>query len=321
MKDACKYSLADFQGLMSKFPELKNSTQKDSEELFMQFLKMEKSCMAEPMDFLKYQFYKMSPEQIREYVTRRQYEVLCNLYNDAHTARILKDKVLFMEHYGSFAEREFCLLSPKNWQEYLDLMERHRILLLKPRNGAYGRGIKIITPEDRRRAWEAAITQQYIAEEIIEQNKSFSTIHPESVNTVRILTVISSAKQAVVVAAAFRCGIGRSITDNGDGVFAAVDVNSGIVCTYGMTHFHEVYRQHPQSGIDFKGYKIPFWEKLVKRAKDAALLYPRLRLVNWDWTLDSEGKWVLIEGNTEGGIGPCQESLHKGLKREIMRNF
>lgn len=321
MKNVCKYSLADFQCLVSKFPELKNCTKEEGEALFKRFLQMEKSCMAEPMDFLKYQFYKMSPEQIKEYVTRRQYEVLCNLYNDAHTAEMLKDKAMFMEYYSPFVEREFCLLTPKNWQKYLDLMERRKMLLLKLRNGAYGKGIKIIIPEDRGQAWEAAVTQQYIAEEIIEQNKSLSTIHPESVNTVRILTVISSAKQAVVVAAAFRCGIGRSITDNGGGIFAAVDVNSGVVCTYGMTHFREVYRQHPQSGIDFKGYKIPFWEKLVKRAKDAALLYPQLRLVNWDWTLDSEGKWVLIEGNTEGGIGPCQESLHKGLKREIMRNI
>ncbi len=50
----------------------------------------------------------------------------------------------------------------------------------------------------------------------------------------------------------------------------------------------------------------------------AALVQPGLRLCCWDWAITSEGKFALLEGNVEGGLGLNQAALQKGLKEKVL---
>ena len=133
----------------------------------------------------------------------------------------------------------------------------------------------------------------------------------------RMLTVAPKGLKPHVLAAALRCGIGDMITDSGEGLFAAVDVNTGLICTDGVSHIGERYVTHPDTGIRFERYRVPLFDDLVQLVVGVASADAGLRLVNWDCALDTRGHWVLLEGNVNGGIGPCQEALGRGLKHEV----
>jgi hypothetical protein len=57
-----------------------------------------------------------------------------------------------------------------------------------------------------------------------------------------------------------------------------------------------LHERHPQTGVPFEGFDVPFWDEARRLVERAALAMLPLRTIGWDVALTDEGP-VLIEGN------------------------
>lgn len=287
------------------------------EDLYADFLRSAKATFAEPMDYLKYRFFSKSPDEQALYVTRRQYELLCDRLNARFDAAELTDKARFFRSYGRFAARRAVDPAVDGRAAFDEFCSTQREVVLKPRAGGYGRGIRLAATDDPDALWEACCADGCLAEELIVQHEALRALHPASVNCARVATAVSSCGEVRVLGVVLRVGRAGSLTDSGSGIFAPVDVSSGVAAGAAVDHFCGTYPEHPDTGLRFEGFQLPCWDELVARAEEAALCMPSLRLANWDWACDARKGWVLVEGNLGGGFGPCQEALGRGLAVEL----
>lgn len=305
--------------LARAFPSYREENREPDLQLYEIYREAERTQCAEPIDVLKYDFVGKDAKDRLEYLTRRQYEKLCRLVNDADSVMLVEDKATFAKTYRDYLGR--CVLSGDDFDEraFYDLCREACLLVAKPVRGAYGKGVQFIHPpfpatELRRECKEGRI----LIESAIEQNEALARLHPSSVNCVRVVTAIGASGLPKVVGAVLRCGRDGSVTDSGNGLFAGIRLLDGSVVTPFRSHFGECFEAHPDTGTAARAIIVPRWGDFLRRARAAAGVLSGLRLMNWDWALDRHGRWCLIEGNTAGGLGPCQEAFGRGFAREIM---
>lgn len=144
------------------------------------------------------------------------------------------------------------------------------------------------------------LSSDYVYQGVITQHPKMAELHPLSVNTLRIDTY-RTEEGAVSVASVFvRMGGNRSRTDNvsGGGCFAGVDLETGTLMRKAFVipeHGPCVLERHPDTGVIFHGFQIPFFREALLVAKRAAQATP-LAAIGWDVAIDPGGP-ILIEGN------------------------
>lgn len=139
-----------------------------------------------------------------------------------------------------------------------------------------------------------------ILEERIKQHQFLDSFNRDSLNTVRVVTLLRKDYHADVYLAVLRLGrMGFGIDNvSQGGLVVGIDLKEGILGEGSLyTKFgSNRYSEHPDSGVKFKGSKIPFWEEIKNMCCKAALVTPFCRSVGWDVALTPTGP-VLVEGN------------------------
>jgi hypothetical protein len=141
-------------------------------------------------------------------------------------------------------------------------------------------------------------------------HETIRAIYAGSVNTFRIITYrwkdeIHHCKILM------RIGKGGNYLDNAHagGMFIAVD-DDGKIHDVAFTEFNIRYEEHPDTGMRFKGYKIPLVAEALKSAIKMHELIPQVGIVNWDFTIYKDGSPVLIEANMKNGSIWLSEMAH-----------
>ena len=144
--------------------------------------------------------------------------------------------------------------------------------------------------------------KNFIVQKVISQHPALSAIHSESVNTMRIITILLDG-EVNILSACLRMGVGKSQVDN----FSQGGVGCGIqpdgrLCSVGYDRFGKKVLQHP-SGFHFEDCVIPNFNAVLDSVKKVALRVPQFGVASWDFALDETGTPVLIEYNVgQGGI-------------------
>jgi len=194
--------------------------------------------------------------------------------------------------------------------------------MFKSTGGAEGRGIQKLyfaTSEDAAVFFDSYIRKDsYIVEDVIVQDERMASLHRESVNTVRVPSIICKGEVKIFYPF-LRMGMGRAVVDsNGSGgIAASVDAETGIVYTKGLTKKGRWYLKHPDTGTQIVGFQIPDWNKLVNLAKEITPMVEGTRYIGWDFALTPKG-WIVVEGNALGGVCPMQGQDKVGRKKELL---
>ncbi|MBD5280218.1 MAG: hypothetical protein HDS35_06715 [Bacteroides sp.] len=207
--------------------------------------------------------------------------------------------------------------------------------ILKPIDGECGSGIfKLVAVDGNFRIGEVDTSihgiidkvdkNRYLVQKIVMQNSLMASLHPESLNTIRLVTIRNTNGEIVVFPSILRIGTGHSFVDNTSkgGIAVGVDLETGRLGEYGYykPEFGTRIKQHPDSGIIFSSFTIPFF----KEAKDQAIklhsMLPTVQSIGWDIAIDENGP-VFIEGNDNWEIngpqicnGPLKEKFYKLVK-------
>lgn len=157
-----------------------------------------------------------------------------------------------------------------------------------------GTGLEIKTLLDK-------LGADFSIQEPITCHRSISALHPESVNTLRVMTY-RWRDELRVLPMLMRIGCGKSAVDNAHagGVFIGVS-DQGLLAPSALTEFNERFTKHPDTGVVFDGYRIFGAEKVIGAARRMHATMPQVGIVSWDFTVDEDGEPLVIEANIRGG--------------------
>ena len=142
-----------------------------------------------------------------------------------------------------------------------------------------------------------------IIQEVVKQHETLSKIHPDSVNTLRMMSLFLDGK-TIILSSLLRMGAGGSHVDNGSsgGVFCGIN-EDGTLREHGHYTDGRICTRHP-GGTVFKGFKVVGYERCREIIQDvASRMATATRLISWDFAIGVDGEPILIELNlTYGGL-------------------
>lgn len=113
-------------------------------------------------------------------------------------------------------------------------------------------------------------------------------------------------------------GVGDSITDNAGagGIFASIDIESGIIKTDAKNYNNYHYLFHPSTGTKIIGFQLPHWDEARELITDMALNQLGTTLISWDIAFSYKG-WCMVEANDNGDWSLIQANSEVGRKDEL----
>lgn len=254
---------------------------------------------------------------------------------------VLADKyvcAMYCKAIGIAMPQTFGLISPE--EEYKDRIRfwlestQDNKLIIKPIYGMAGAGIVLaakVGEEIQVRSATASrslnqfvLADKSIVQEFIQQHAKMAAFSPASVNTVRIVTMLTRRGDAIVVNASLRAGVGSSFIDNFStgGVSAGVNRDTGKLKKYAFDHNWHRYESHPISGVVFDGFLIPSWEAVRKMAISVQKAIPFYRMLGLDIAINESGEPVLIEINGAPDLLGLEQKAGPLLKnRDVLAAF
>lgn len=283
----------------------------------------------EIQDYFQYEFYKLKSRERRRYMTFAKLRYTIRMCNDPRKREIFDDKALFNQRFGDFLLRDWLDVTTASFAQFQEFIVKHQVFFAKARVGMFGKnagrydaGIYRDCGEIRK-LFEQLRTKGCIIEQIIDQHSSLKKYNENSVNTLRVVTLISNDGKPKIMAGVLRVGRANKTADNfhHDGIAATIDIDTGIVNSPGIDREFKRYILHPDSGEQIIGFRIPFWERVKKVVIRAAMVVPEVGYIGWDVAVDADGNAQLIEGNYGADPDvtqmPCRDGKWLLFKREL----
>jgi len=279
-------------------------------------------------EYFKYGLEGKTPKQIEEFVGSRELRFWVSRFNDPDKRNIFSNKYDTYLTFKKYYKRQVIKAdNPEDEEPFKRFVLSHEKVSVKPLNGQSGAGVRWIQACDDGEAYKLFYQlmndypKGFVAEEPIEQCKDMKAFHPQSVNTLRITSILH--KDGVRIWHPFmRCGMGDAIVDNycTGGLMILIDPDTGVTQNC-IDNLGRPYETHPDTGKTLKGCQIPRWDEALELVRELARVVPKIRYVGWDLALTDTG-WVVVEGNSRPSMmqqGVNKEGYKKEFKRELRK--
>lgn len=268
----------------------------------------------------QYEFYKKNEEERDEYVSRLKMAYFYWRYAPGVAKAVFRNKTRFLQAFKDYIHRAWIYAPQASFEEFEQMVTNYDCIV-KPCDGKLGKGIfktyKDADHKDDRKLYESCVKDRMLVEQCIEACEELKAFHPQSLNTIRVVTIANKEK-ACVFSGVFRTGVGESVVDNSHkgGVSVQINVNDGVIETDGANTKGDRFVSHPDSGITFKGFVIPQWDKVVKACCEAAKKTEN-PITGWDVVVNNQGEVEFIEGNYGPDMDMMQTRYKTGAKKKI----
>jgi len=159
----------------------------------------------------------------------------------------------------------------------------------------------------------------FLLQERIEQHPEMSRLYPNSINTIRLVTIMGDAGPSLF-AASIRTGASGNTRDNWavGGLSGGIDLETGRLGRW--FDFKPGYGgrtdTHPDSGVVFGEFTVPMFDAAKRMALGLHSFLYGIQSVGWDMAITPGGP-VFIEGNDNWEITPHQ-IIDGGLRRRFL---
>ncbi len=225
--------------------------------------------------------------------------------NTPEAVERLKDKAGSLKLYADYVHRDWMEPAKTTAEEFAAFARRHGSYIVKPRTSGRGEGVYIsryISDDICKNEYKVLVEEDAIVEELIRQHDALNALYPDSVNTIRIASVLTD-DGVILLNSCMRIGNG-GVIDNfcQGGMTAQIDYETGKIETPAVDKEKNVYDKHPITGVPFVGYQMPHWELMKETLKKMALLDPDAVFVGWDMAITPDGV-DMVECNNHQGFG------------------
>lgn len=254
-------------------------------------------------DYIIFEFYKIKAKQRKTYLTRIKNKKLVTTLNDSRYSYVFDEKNVFDKKFKDFMGREILDLAEIDYDEFKRFVHNKEDFFAKPYIGESGKGIEKIhiadfkSTDELYRYVKSPSKNFGVIEEVIVQHPDAARIYPDSLNCLRVVTLVNNG-EAHILYAVFKMGNNGKFVDNleNGGLACHFDLDKGIITGQGHTSALVNYDAHPATGVKFVGYKLPFMDEVKEMVKKAAMVIPEFRYVGWDVCLTPNGP-AIVEGN------------------------
>lgn len=249
----------------------------------------------------------------------------------AHTLGVRTPPVIALIKNGKVLKNISGRYVLSTWDEFVNVLDG--TYYVKAIDGECGRGVTRLAVDGEEMKANGEQLQRssldgyfgngtYIVQPAINQHPDMDKLYPGCVCTIRIITVRDNNSGGIVVLPAYqRIGVNGSHVDNTSqgGVFVGIN-EDGTLKEYGFfkPQFGTKTNKHPQTGVSFSGFAIPFF----KEAKEMAIKFHtflKLHSIGWDIAITEDGP-VFIEGNDNWEINDIQ-CTHGPMRQVFNRYF
>ena len=277
------------------------------------------------MDYDLFEMYNLTPSERNTYITRGRNNALVKKYNNKDYVHYFDNKAEFNARFAEYIQRDWISFND-NKEDVIRFIKAHNVIVVKPVDGACGKGIRKIIVSDYPDA-ESVYNEleksdrNLLLEEVITQHPKINEIYPLSVNTLRVVTIHHEGKTKIVCTY-FRIGNNLYFVDNfnSSGMVAPVDEFTGIVKDKAIDKNKNLYEVHPFSGTPVKGFRFPFWDEAMDMVKNASKVIPQMGYIGWDVAFTPNGPCI-VEGNPFPGHDIYQLPQHTPDKHGVYEKF
>ena len=282
-------------------------------------------------DYLIFEFDKMTKAQRATYMTRFTNKKLMGMMNDPEYAVLFDEKHQFYQHFSEFLGRDFVSLSQCSRDELKAFLAGKTQIIAKPTEGECGKGIaklQVSDFADMDALCDYLLAPEHsfgVAEGVIRQHGEMARLYPDSVNCLRIASIVQDGKAHALYAVLKTGNNGKFVDNLESGGFAChVDFETGVVCGPGHTSSSIsdsiLAESHPATGVAFRGFKVPYFREAVEMVEKAAMKIPQVRYIGWDVCITENGP-AIIEGNNYAAYDfpqlPDDSQPREGLLKKI----
>ena len=276
-----------------------------------------------PVDTLYHRIYTARSGKFRpEYMPEDLYACRIERYfTDREAARYLDNKCYYYSFFSDIRQPELIVMRMGGFwidpSRRIITVEQAKKLFLdasdtvvkKAFNSEGGFGVFFPGENDKDVIFEKICEggEDIVVQKRVRQHRAYSALHPESVNTLRIMSLITR-KDVRILKVCVRIGAGSSCVDNicNGGFFVGVDEN-GVTMDIGAGADGRVLTEHPDLHYTLGGIALPGIDKAAELVRRAHGIMSHCRLAAWDIAIDEDGEAVLIETNLSmAGIGNIQ---------------
>lgn len=271
----------------------------------------------------QYEFWKLKDAERKEFVSRSEMQKIYRKFIMNPDVRALMiDKPAFLIRFADYIQRKWMLVREHSFDEFKQLTDVSDCIA-KPKDGSLGHGIvKILKGSATEDLYAQCQSDNVLLEECVRAEQTIEAFNPDTLNTIRVVT-FSNGKEAEVFGAFIRFGRKGRIVDNAHngGIFAQINVETGIIESNGINTDGDEFICHPDSKKQFKGFPIPQWNEIKDFCCRAALEIKELRVCGWDVCVRQNGKLEFIEGNHAPDFDVMQSPLKKGVRAQLNSVF
>ncbi len=169
-----------------------------------------------------------------------------------------------------------------------------------------------------------AYGSNYIVQGIATQHEVLASIHPSSLNTIRVISFLFQ-REVHISSSILRMGVAGSRLDNVSAGGLACPIHAdGRLAKEAINSKSQWTTSHP-AGTVFEQIRIPSYEQVIAVIHKAHKDIPHFRILGWDFSIDQEGDPVLIEYNGAPGLnqvscGPLFGDLTESVLDAIFLN-
>ncbi len=277
-----------------------------------------------PHEYITYDFPNKSHEERMTFMSDLEGLIYAYRMNSINSIISMKDKYKSYDIFHNFYKRPvITLASSDDLPKLCDFILEHPKFVKKTIDESCGRGVELIDVS-RFESPEALIKVLIkdgacVLEGLISQDETMSRLNPSSVNTVRCMT-INTGSEVVIPYCFLKVGREGSFIDNGraGGILAAIDKETGLVCSDGLDEFGRVYPEHPDNKTTFEGFQMPSWDEMLKVSGEAAKLLPEAKWIGWDLAYTPDG-WVVVEANGLSEVIGYQATMKIGQCSNLIK--
>lgn len=272
-------------------------------------------------EYNAYKLWNLDKKRWSEYISDREMQCIYRKTVQINVANCFSDKLEGLKAFAKFVHRRWVSPDAMDFEAFKELVMSIDCIA-KPRMGMKGKSVFFVQKNgDEKRIEELyhyCRKNYFIVEECLRACKEIEEFHPQSLNTVRVMT-ISNNERVEILDAEFRMGVSDHVVDNAScgGVLASIDIVTGTLIENGVDMFGNEYVNHPDSGKVIKGFVIPHWDEIVKVCKEAATVVQGTVFAGWDVCVRQNGEIELIEANAFPGVMGLQTARKQGLKPRL----
>lgn len=285
----------NYKQIFSKANEIAKKKKKNKMIVFFDIIYCGLKYQSDYLDYDLFEMYNMNKHQRKTVITRGINNDFMIKYNDPKYIHIFSNKIEFNENFKNYINRDWIKINGKNKKSFEEFCKKHQKIIAKTINSEDEKSIqKIDTAEYKLKDLyeELLENNQILIEETLIQNDELNNLHPESINTLKIVTLLGN-----IVTAYLSVGNNQSPFDSfhRGGMIVPIELETGDIIYPAIDKDGNLYETHPLTKAQITGIKIPKWDKAKQLCEEASLEVPQVGYVEWSVCIGKE-ECFLIKG-------------------------